>query len=193
MTIEIDDTVRIFVSDASFSKEEPPLLRHWLARSWEPRLSFALVCMANPSYAGADENDPTIWNLIRLLQPMESIGGFYVVNWEPYIATDIKNLHRWREMMQRDNRIDYMKITLDNLGMIRTFARKASLNIIAWGNLVPPCEHTNLVLDAMSIGGTRDLYCLGETLTKAPKHPMARGKHRIPDGSKPKLWKAATI
>lgn len=37
------------------------------------------------------------------------------------------------------------------------------------------------------------LWCWGMTSSGAPKHPMARGKHRIPADQKEILWKAAGI
>ena len=42
--------------------------------------------MANPSHADAERNDPTIRNLLRLARPLP-IGGFTVVNLEPFIAS----------------------------------------------------------------------------------------------------------
>ena len=32
------------------------------------------------------------------------------------------------------------------------------------------------------------LSCLGTTLSGAPKHPLARGQHRIPDDQEPMQW-----
>ena len=36
-----------------------------------------------------------------------------------------------------------------------------------------------------------DLVCLGLTKDGYPKHPMARGAHRIPRDQQPILWKSA--
>ena len=36
-----------------------------------------------------------------------------------------------------------------------------------------------------------DIYCLGTTGGGSPKHPTARGKHRVPDDQQPVLWRNA--
>jgi hypothetical protein len=35
-----------------------------------------------------------------------------------------------------------------------------------------------------------DLWCWGTNADGSPKHPMARGKHRIPADQPPILWRA---
>lgn len=169
--------------DALFSPDRA--MRHRLDRWWsdEPR---ALVCMANPSDAGAERNDPTIHNLLRLLRPVVGIGGFTVVNWEPYIATDPKDLHRWRDAT--DIR-EMQGIHEENLALVASLATVAPLRIIAWGEIVPLCRHTSRTLAAMSSDHQRALHAFGFTKSGAPKHPMARGKSRIPDGALPVIWR----
>ncbi len=36
-----------------------------------------------------------------------------------------------------------------------------------------------------------DLYCLGTTSKRSPKHPLARGHHRVPRGQQPILWRVS--
>jgi hypothetical protein len=40
-------------------------------------------------------------------------------------------------------------------------------------------------------GDNDNLYCLSTTASGQPKHPMARGKHRIANDAQPILWRAA--
>lgn len=171
---------------ATFSDDTPPTFRHQLTRYWADG-PHALVCMCNPSYAGAYKNDPTIRSLIRLLRPLPGVAGFDVVNWEPFIATDCPSLHAWRKTVMAT--AEYVGIETYNLRLIRNLSAGAAIRIIAWGNLVPDTPHTQKVLAALSLDGAHSLYTFGTTKDGAPKHPMARGKHRIADGTMPTIWR----
>lgn len=170
---------------AEFSDEATPLYRWRLDRWWsdEPR---ALICMANPSVAGGDKNDPTISTLIRLLRPLPGYGGFTVVNELPYIATDPKDLTRWRESEFPEI---IREVSGKNETLIRELSARANIRIVAWGALVAMSPIARRVLNAMSLDRTVPLYCLGRTNNGAPKHPLARGTHRIPDGTVPTIWR----
>jgi len=170
---------------AEFSEETPPLYRWRLDRWWsdEPR---ALICMANPSIAGGDKNDPTVSTIIRLLRPLPGYGGFTVVNELPYIATDPKDLTRWRESEFPEV---LRGVGRKNEELIRSLSLYAKVRIVAWGALVDMSPNARRVLNAMSLDRTEPLYCLGRTNNGAPKHPLARGKHRIPDGTTPMVWR----
>lgn len=166
--------------------------RHRLDR-WTRDGPRVLVCMANPSRAGADENDPTINRLNVILLSNLSYAGYTVTNWSDYIATDPDDLHRWREAKAWNEPDSYKALCTANLDLIRTLSEAAALRIIAWGNIIPRVPHTTAVLRAVSLDSTADLYCLGLTKDGSPKHPMARGKHRIPDDVQPIIFrKAAT-
>lgn len=169
--------------DALFSTDRK--LRHRLDRWWsdEPR---ALICMANPSDAGAERNDPTIHNLIRLVRPLPGIGGFTVVNWEPYIATDPKDLHRWRAEVDLRWLADTHGM---NLALIAALSGPAAIRIVAWGDIVPQGPHTTQTQNAMSLNGLYALQAFGFTKSGRPKHPMARGKSRISNGTVPVIWR----
>lgn len=157
-------------------------LRWRLDRWKEQDQPRAIVCMANPSFAGADINDPTIRRLMTLLD-----SGFTVVNWEPIIATDPKDLYRWREA--NSGREEYKRIENRNVEMIRRLSESAKTRYIAWGNLVPMTPHTQRILSAMSCDQKYRLNAFGLTQDGSPKHPMARGKHRIPDDAIAVTWR----
>ncbi len=177
---------------AVFSADEPAEYRHRLDRWWsdEPR---ALVCMANPSKAGADKNDPTIHSLVRLARQWPGCGGFTAVNYEPYIATDPNGLRAWQSGMSRMNPDRLEAIRLANIRLIRQLSASAWIRIVAWGDIVPSTPHSQRILRAMSLDSTESLYCLGFTKSGSPKHPLARGKSRIPDGFRPVLWRRAVV
>ena len=170
---------------ALFSDEDPPLFRWCLDRWWDSG-ARALICGANPSYAGGDKNDPTITQTIKLVQAL-GYPGFTMVNWSPYIATDPKNLHAWRW----NNPEQAKRAEFKNLGLIKALSAKAAVCIIAWGNLVPMVPATQRVLRAMSLDHSFPLYAFGETKSRRPKHPMARGRARLKPGEPLVVWRPA--
>lgn len=155
-----------------------------LARWWGdgPR---AVVCGANPSRAGAATNDPTIWRVMRLLYA-RGFGGFIMLNWETYIATSPEDMHKWREAVDH---AEHQAAVERNLDIIRLASRQADMRFVAWGNLVPFVPQTSKVLRALSLEVTEPLYAFGLTKGGKPKHPMARGNHRIPNDWEPVVWR----
>lgn len=145
----------------------------------------ALVCMANPSEAGADRNDPTIHRLNTLL--WTRCAGYTVVNWETYIASSPADLYRYRDLAWRDDHA-YPARRDANIARIAACAKDAPLHIVAWGNLVPQVPQTTHVLMAMSLDITVDLHAFGLTKDGSPKHPMARGHHRIANDAELVVW-----
>jgi hypothetical protein len=67
----------------------------------------------------------------------------------------------------------------------------AAARFVAWGNLVPDVPHTTAVLRALSGAGRYDLLAFGLTKDWTPKHPAARGVHRLVAGATPIVWRAA--
>lgn len=175
-------------ASAVFSDETPPMYRHRLDRWWSdaPR---ALICGANPSYAGADKNDPTIHSIIRLAREWAGCGGFTMVNEESVISTDPGGVPTWRAGMARIDPEGLAAIREANLALLRKLSAGAFIRIVAWGDLVTHSKNSMDVLAALSLDGDHPLYCLGRTKSGNPKHPLARGKSRIPDGTQPLLWR----
>jgi hypothetical protein len=162
------------------------LHRTRLDRWWsdEPR---ALVCMRNPSKAGADRNDPTVCRLRALLQGRPGIGGFTVVNADDRIATDPRDLEVW--LAAQD--VASLKVGRQaNLDRIRSLAAAAPVRIVAWGNLLAPGLHADRVIAALSLHGTHPLHAFALTGDGAPIHPLARGRSRVPLGVPLVVWRA---
>ena len=169
---------------ADFSTDGKLRLR--LDRWWAhgPR---ALVCMTNPSTAGAIENDATIRNLIRLVRAL-GYPGFTVVNWLPYIATNPSNLFKWRNHLLDIDGSAYRAIHSLAIRLVAEHAPGAPARFVAWGNLVPDVPHTTMILRAMSCDWRHDLLAFGVTKDGSPKHPAARGVHRLSPGQRPIIW-----
>lgn len=63
--------------------------------------------------------------------------------------------------------------------------------LVAWGNDGDfEGQATRFADCAADLIGV-DLICLGTTLSGAPKHPMARGRSRIPRDQQPIIWRKA--
>lgn len=166
---------------AEFSVDRKLRLR--LDRWWAPG-PRALVCMANPSTAGAKDNDATIRNLIVLCRAL-GYPGFTVVNWLPYIATKPADLRCW--LANADPK-EVARIRELNLSIILDLTHDAAGRFLAWGNLVQYSLDTTSVLCAMSGYYQYDLLAFGVTKDGHPKHPAARGVHRIVPGTPPIVW-----
>jgi hypothetical protein len=176
-------------SAAVFSQTGAWTLRHRLDRRWGDG-KLALICMLNPSRAGGVANDPTIRRLLRLTD-RPHLRGFTVVNFEPYVATHPADLRSWRATIARERPRDYASICSANLALIRRLSKGAAIRVIAWGNHAPQRPHRANILQAMSLDGAHDLYAFGITQGGSPKHPMARGRHRIRDDAELVLWMKA--
>ena len=157
-----------------------------LDRWWsnEPR---ALVCMRNPSTAGADRHDPTICRLRALLQGRPGIGGFTVINADDRIATDPRDLEVW---LAGQDVASLKALRQANLARIRVLAAAAPVRIAAWGNLLAPGLHADRVIAALSLNGAHPLQAFALTGDGAPIHPLARGRNRVPLGMPLVEWRA---
>lgn len=162
-------------------------LRLRLDRWWEPG-PRALICMTNPSKAGAHDNDATVWNLIALVRAL-GFPGFTVVNWLPYIATNPADLFAWRNALLETDGPLYRTIHAKAIELVEAVTDSAAARFVAWGNLVPEVPHTTAILRALSGGGKYELLAFGLTKDGTPKHPAARGVHRLVPGTQPTIWR----
>ncbi|WP_408586462.1 hypothetical protein [Novosphingobium sp.] len=79
-----------------------------------------------------------------------------------------------------------------NLPAVVAEAKKADQVFVCWGAIARDCLWLDHVVEEIQTGEGPwpDLWCWGKTKAGAPKHPMARGAHRIPADQKPILWRA---
>ena len=146
--------------------------------------------MANPSHADEERNDPTIRNLLRLARPLP-IGGFTVVNLEPFIASAPEDLREWRGHASGTRPRDYGAIRRKNLRLIRELSQGAVIRIVAWGQLLSVLPPAPRLLRALSLDFTQALHAFALTKDGCPKHPLARGRHRIEACRELVLWRRA--
>lgn len=153
--------------------------RYELRRAWELDLPLLVVCMLNPSTADADKNDPTILALIHFAK-LWGYGGLLIVNLCAYRSSSPSDMMTAVNPAGRYNGVylsHAMEYARDNGGQM----------LVAWGNDGAFQRRDEMIcIKAKEIGVS--LVCLGTTLSGAPKHPMARGKHRISREQQPVAW-----
>ena len=165
-------------------------LRWTLTRRWAPG-PRVLYIGHNPSTAGHEIEDPTTWAWTHFAVN-NGFGAYIAVNLYPYRAAKPKDCYKWMV----DESLAVRNALACNVQMILSMAELCDMVVASWGNLPKDTEYVNdivrLLLDAQK---QRDfeapaIYCLGKTNKGAPKHPMARGEHRIKRTQKFVVWRA---
>jgi hypothetical protein len=154
--------------------------RFWLVRIWDRSKPLLVVCMFNPSDADDEKNDPTISALIHFAT-MWNYGGLLVINLHSHVSSQPSAIRRLRadkiETCPEPN-IRAWFHAID-------YAGERGLPILAaWGNL----GDSEMIARIHVLLGDHPTICLGTTQDGRPKHPMARGLHRIPRDQQPVLF-----
>jgi hypothetical protein len=165
-------------------------LRREIRRWWAPKpIRWAAWLMLNPSNAGESANDPTA---LRVTHFTKSWGydGWIGVNLYPFISSVPAAMWKWANWEAKRDDLGA------NLADIERVARLSSIRIAAFG--AAPIEHDQPWLEqcleafgqpADDPDGDEILYCLGRNKTGQPLHPLARGKLRVPDDTRPRPWR----
>lgn len=160
--------------------------RWTLSRRWASG-PLCAWCGCNPSNANGQSDDPTLWRMMGFAWRW-GYGGIVVVNVLPFIAAKMTELRAWRA-----SDAPYVDIARgENIGHVARVLALADLAVACWGNLPDPKDVALLAEGVtLTLGSEVDWHCIGTTNDGAPKHPMARGKHRVPDDAKPQRWRLA--
>lgn len=161
-----------------------------LSRDWAPG-PRALVIGCNPSTADADKDDPTSrwWNTWFKLF---GFGGYDAMNLYPFCTPDprackgiVARINDGLDWGARDD------MHFNNLPALVRAAKKASQVFVCWGAIAWDDFWIEHVVEEIQTGydPSSALWCWGVTSSGAPKHPLARGKHRIASDQKPILWR----
>lgn len=151
-----------------------------LGRHWDDRPKL-LVVMFNPSDADEHGDDSTV-SLVMQIAAHNGFGGITVMNGIPLIgskpAEAIDMVNTW-DVRQDWSQRDWLQ---RNLGEICTEAGRAGAVLLAWGALADRCadwfDNVREEIECAVAEGT-PIYCLGKTQGGYPKHPLARGKHKV--------------
>lgn len=164
--------------------------RWWLTRSWDTNLPQLAVIMFNPSTADGEVDDPTICLLMKLASA-NGYGGIVVYNLIPLRSSNpahaIDMVNTWDERQAWHER-DALQ---ENVAVILGAVRKGRDLLLAWGALADRCaDWMENVLEEIecAIEGNARLLCLGKTAGGYPKHPLARGKHKVRPDQKFEVW-----
>jgi hypothetical protein len=169
-----------------------PGVRIRLSRDWGPG-PRALVVGCNPSTADADKDDPTSrwWNTWFAAA---GFGGYDAMNLWPFCTSSPAECRRvadWESNGPDWHARDMMHFA--NLPAIVEAAKQAAQVFVCWGAIAWDDDWIEHLVEEIQSGEAPypDLWCWGTTASGAPKHPMARGLHRIPHDQSPILWRAA--
>ncbi|GAB4368140.1 MAG: DUF1643 domain-containing protein [Kiloniellaceae bacterium] len=161
--------------------------RFSLERTWHAG-KFVCFIGLNPSTADALRDDPTVRRWVHFAHAW-GYGGFAAVNLYPFRASAPQACEAWDKAARRDDGPETDAAMKANAVVVSEVAARAARVVACWGGALWDPAHADRVLAALKRGGVEKVYCLGKTQDGAPKHPMARGEHRVPDDQKPLLWR----
>ena len=157
--------------DAVLSDEDPPVYRYTLTREWEPAPRMMVWIMLNPSTADHQVDDPTIQACMGFAR-RNGCGGICVVNLFAFRSSSPAVMRQALDPVgPRNNTI---------LKQVLTRAVRSGGTVVAgWGNGGDHLGRAHEVARLCHQWGV-DLKCFATTQAGWPRHPLARGAHRIP-------------
>lgn len=162
--------VRNLQPGAEFSDDGKYRFRLW--RIWATGGRRVTWVMLNPSKANAMQDDPTLRRCIHFSRAW-GFDCLDVVNLFAYVSSDPA------ELDSVSDPIGYL-----NGDALEYAGRHSEMIVCAWGNHPMAKKRGVHVARGLTSLGNK-LWSLGLTLDGSPMHPLARGKHRIPDDAKP--------
>jgi hypothetical protein len=162
-----------------------------LTRNWRagPR---ALVVGCNPSDADALRDDPTSrwWNAWF---QVFGFGGYDAANLYPFCSSSPAECRKRVEAIEGGDWAARDALHFTNLAEVVRLAKAADQVFVCWGAIAWDSDWIEHIVEQIQTGAPPypDLWCWGTTASGAPKHPLARGVHRISPRQQPILWRSA--
>lgn len=165
--------------------------RWTLERAWAKGPTVCYIGH-NPSTASAEVDDPTSQAWVHHAR-FNGYGRYVAVNLYPFRAADVRECRRWAAWDRKPEDWYARDRIHDNMGVVACEAKQADIVVACWGALATDDGHVEAVIEEIQAGEAPypDIYCLGRTLAGDPKHPMARGKHRIARDQRFEIWRTA--
>lgn len=154
-----------------------------LKRWWEDGEGLICWVMLNPSVADETRDDPTLRRVIHFSRAW-GYQALEIVNLYPLVTPYPEKLRGWI-----DDDLGSKEDRHANASVVRRAMKEAGKVMAAWGAHPWAYEWSEYVIFDSWDGPTPALYCLDETAQGFPKHPLARGRHRVPDNAQPVLWR----
>lgn len=161
--------------------------RYSLGRKWSEGGKRICWIMLNPSTADAEVDDPTLKRCIHFSQSW-GYDELVVVNLLPYRSPSPWQCREW---LRRN--LQYGPVRQVN-GHAITNATATSWKVVAaWGSYPwsKGVQAEVMTLLRSQQGPDFTPGCIGTTKHGDPKHPMARGKHRVPDNQQLVHWECS--
>lgn len=187
--------------------------RWTMTRAWGSGPTILWV-LFNASKADGKRDDPTTLRMMGFSYRW-GFGSMIVANVYPFVSSKAAGLHAWRRTFDwKDHEARGMPPwELDHVrGSWAAFqhnqriisklltAQPDMTCVAAWG--LGPTEadlqqfqRGTVIEMEPPVSGTGKFepptwHCLGKTASGAPIHPLARGRNRVPDDAKLRIWKA---
>jgi hypothetical protein len=167
--------------------------RSTLERIWDQSLPLLLVVMFNPSDADAERNDPTV-SLVCHIAAHNGYGGIIVENVCPLRSSTPKPAIAMLERAQCTPDADYeaRKVLWDNVNTMSAQMDRAAGVLIAWGAMGGHAGDwcVTTMQELHEHRPAKPIFHLGKCANGHPKHPLARGKHKVPKDAPLLPWTA---
>lgn len=157
-------------------------MRWTLTREWGdgPRVCYI---GHNPSTAGHEKDDPTSAAWVRFATG-NGFGSYIAVNLYPLRTAKPGICRNWLATGHPDPDL------AENARIVAGAIRCSDIVVACWGGMAADRGHIAFMTRMVGEAG-RQIFCLGETADGSPKHPMARGVHRILPGQQFMPWRGA--
>ena len=175
-------------SGATFSPDGK--LRWTLTRDWDDRPRVCFIGH-NPSDAGKVKNDPTVCRWMHFARYW-GFGGLTAVNLYPVVTSDAAKARQWADWESNGPNWYVRDALHDNLdNIIVPAAKSARLIIACWGAIATDQGWVEHVVETIMSGEEPwpDIHVFQLTQSGHPIHPMARGRHRVPNDARPIPWR----
>ena len=156
------------------------LHRYLLTRIWDRDRPALVICMLNPSTADARKDDPTIKRCVHFAKAW-GYGGIMVINLHSFRSPHPAELRK-AEIPTRDSTTE--RVWREAIAYAD---QQSEPVLVAWGGNATQDD----VEPVLKVLGSTTAICLGVTASGQPKHPLARGVHRVPNDAKPIEWEHA--
>jgi hypothetical protein len=171
--------------------------RWYAKRAWGAG-PCALWCGANPSDADGLRDDPSMQRMMDF-SLRNGFGSLVVINAVPHQSSQPDDAIAWWKRINWDNGpTPEAELWQRNINECVPLLLATKTRIAIWGNCLPPeiiADFLECLACAVDADWGDDEFapvqwlCLGTNANGTPRHPLARGKSRIPDTFQPIKWK----